>query len=388
MLTQLTHDDVLARCADLAPRLAERSARAEQLRRLTPETVDELVALELLPMVVPTELGGHGLGMTTLAHSTRLLAHGCAASAWTISFLVMHSWLLAKFPVEARREFFSPERPWALAPAPLAPTGTLRPVDGGFVVSGRWEWATAVHHSDWVMVHAVQTEPEFTTRFVVVPIADAQVDDVWHTSGMCATGSDTVRLDEVFVPEHRAVPASELFAGSTPLSGDGLAGLPVAPMLALMASAPALGAAERAADLYRHRIAARILAYSLGDRAVDQPATHVRLGVVTSDLAAARHHWDAAIAELDAAAGRDPMSVERRMALRLAAAATVRSARSIVGTIAEGAGASVYFAQSPFQRFQRDLEVLKGHVIFDWDRTAQLAGRVALGLPLQPTDMV
>ncbi|MEZ5248450.1 MAG: hypothetical protein R2713_04275 [Ilumatobacteraceae bacterium] len=35
-----------------------------------------------------------------------------------------------------------PERPWALAPAPLAPTGTLRPVDGGFVVSGRWEWAT------------------------------------------------------------------------------------------------------------------------------------------------------------------------------------------------------------------------------------------------------
>ncbi|MEZ5248451.1 MAG: hypothetical protein R2713_04280 [Ilumatobacteraceae bacterium] len=78
-----------------------------------------------------------------------------------------------------------------------------------------------------------------------------------------------MRLDEVFVPEHRAVPASELFAGSTPLSGDGLAGLPVAPMLALMASAPALGAAEQAADLYRDRIAARILAYSLGDRAVD-----------------------------------------------------------------------------------------------------------------------
>lgn len=358
------------------------------MRRLTPETIDELVALDLLPMVVPTELGGHGLGMTTLAHSTRLLAHGCAASAWTISFLVMHSWLLAKFPVAARREFFSPERPWALAPAPLAPTGTLRPVDGGFVVSGRWEWATAVHHSDWVMVHAVQAEPEFTTRFVVVPIAEAQVDDVWHTSGMCATGSDTVRLDDVFVPEHRAVPASELFAGSTPLAGDGLAGLPVAPMLALMASAPALGAAERAADLYRDRIAARILAYSLGDRAVDQPAAHIRLGVVTSDLAAARHHWDAAITELDAAAGGSPMSVERRMALRLAAAATVRSARSIVGTIAEGAGASVYFAESPFQRFQRDLEVLKGHVIFDWDRTAQLAGRVALGLPLQPTDMV
>ena len=76
------------------------------------------------------------------------------------------------------------------------------------------------------------------------------------------------------------------------------------------------------------------------------------------------------------------------MALRLTAAATVRAARSIVGTIAEGAGASVYFNSSPFQRIQRDLEVLKGHVIFDWDRTTELAGRVALDLPVKPTDMV
>jgi len=51
-------------------------------------------------------------------------------------------------------------------------------------------------------------------------------------------------------------------------------------------------------------------------------------------------------------------------------------------------GASVYFSSSPLQRLQRDVEVLKGHVIFDWDRTAELAGRFALGFGLRPTDMV
>lgn len=386
--TPLTHDDVIERCEALAPRLAERAAEAERIRRLTPDTIDDLVELDLLPMVVPTSLGGHGLGMRTLAHSTRILGHGCTASAWTISFLVMHSWLLARFPPRARSEFFTPDRPWALAPAPLAPTGTIRPVDGGFIVSGRWEWATAVHHSDWVMVHAIQLEPELTSRFAVVPIGDVVIDDVWHTSGMCATGSDTVRLDEVFVPADRALVSSELLMGSEPAAGDGLAGLPVAPMLALMASAPAIGAAERCTELYRARVAERVLAYSLGDRAVDQPGTHMRLGAVTSDLAATRDHWDASIDALDRAAGCGEMSVERRMALRLAAAATVRSSRSIIGAIADGAGASVYFESSPFQQFQRDLEVLKGHVIFDWDRTTQLAGRVTLGLPLKPTDMV
>ena len=56
--------------------------------------------------------------------------------------------------------------------------------------------------------------------------------------------------------------------------------------------------------------------------------------------------------------------------------------------IGEGSGASVYRADSPLQRLQRDVEVLKGHVIFDWDRTTELAGRTALGIEPRPTDMI
>ena len=50
--------------------------------------------------------------------------------------------------------------------------------------------------------------------------------------------------------------------------------------------------------------------------------------------------------------------------------------------------ASVYRSDSPLQRLQRDIEVLKGHVIFDWDRTTELAGRTALGIEPRPTDMI
>lgn len=383
-----THAEMLSRAEELSLSLAERAEAAESLRRLPDTTIDDLAELDLLPMVVPTSLGGHGLGLQSLAHTARVLAHGCVASAWTSSFLVMHSWLLGKFPAEARAEFFTPSQPWALTPAPLAPTGTITATDGGYIVDGRWEWATGVHHGDWVMVHAIQAEPEFATRFVVVPLADATIEDVWHTSGMRATGSDTVVLDDVFVPEHRAVPAEQLFVGGEPLEGDGMARLPAIQVLALVAAAPALGAAERAVDLYRERVADRVLAYSLGDRAVEQPAAQMRLGSAMSDLAMVRTQWDAAVEELASYTGRGDVPLDRRAALRLAAAATVRGARSVINTIAEGAGASVYFDASPFQRLQRDVEVLKGHAIFDWDRATELAGRVALGLPQQPTDMV
>ena len=76
-------------------------------------------------------------------------------------------------------------------------------------------------------------------------------------------------------------------------------------------------------------------------------------------------------------------------ACALGAAEVVHTARRILDdTIMPSAGGSSYFESSPLQRMQRDLEVLKGHAMFDWDRVAQLAGRVALDLPLAKTDLI
>jgi hypothetical protein len=82
------------------------------------------------------------------------------------------------------------------------------------------------------------------------------------------------------------------------------------------------------------------------------------------------------------------MAPVERGAVRLAAASTVRMARAAISTVCEGTGASVYAVGSPLQRLQRDVEVLEGHVIFDWDRTAELAGRLELGFEPRPTDLL
>jgi alkylation response protein AidB-like acyl-CoA dehydrogenase len=386
-MSTLETDEFLRRCAALVPDLEARATEAEELRCLPDATLDAARQQDLLRVVVPTSLGGHGLGLDALAQGTRLLAHGCPATAWTLSFLMLHGWLLSKLPAQGRQELFA-AGPVVLAPAPLAPTGSVTVEDGGYRLSGRWEWATGVAHADWVLVHAVQAEPEFTTRFLVVPRGEVEVDDVWFTSGMRATGSNTVRIEDRFVPEHRTLEARTLLDGAGPVAGDGLAQHPVPPVLALVAAAPALGAAEAAVTLFKQRLSERVLAYSLGDRAREQPAAQVRLATAISDLTAARVRWDAAIADLQSASAEGLADEDLRVSTRLAAAATVRAARSVISTVCDGAGASVYFSTSPLQRLQRDVEVLKGHVIFDWDRTAELAGRHALGFALRPTDLV
>lgn len=256
----MNRDEFVARCEILSGPLAQRAVEAEELRRLPEATLADAHAADLMRVVVPRSLGGHGLGLDALAHGTRAMARGCPASAWTLSFLMLHGWLLSKLPGEARDELFA-GGVVPLAPAPLAPTGTIEPTTGpegaeGYRLSGRWEWATGVSHADWVLVHAVQTEPRFSTRFLVLPIDEVEVEDVWFTSGMAATGSNTVTVTDRFVPVHRSVDARALMYGegqgavaADEVDDDGLGNLAVPPVLALVASAPALGAAEAAVDV-------------------------------------------------------------------------------------------------------------------------------------------
>ena len=107
-----------------------------------------------------------------------------------------------------------------------------------------------------------------------------------------------------------------------------------------------------------------------------------------SDLASTRAGWDAAIAAVLAGSVEGTPSAQLRVDTKLAAAATVRSARRIIERRRRGLGGQrlpVEPARS--SACSRDVETLKGHVIFDWDRTAELAGRVTLGSALRPTDM-
>ena len=66
---------------------------------------------------------------------------------------------------------------------------------------------------------------------------------------------------------------------------------PTLPVLAFVAAAPALGAAERAVELFRTRARDRVLAFTLGERQIDQPAAQIRLSTALATVRAARYPW-------------------------------------------------------------------------------------------------
>ena len=98
--------------------------------------------------------------------------------------------------------------------------------------------------------------------------------------------------------------------------------------------------------------------------------------------------WRSSLDQIvDAYESRRGMDVVQRVAIRQNASRVARLAAEILQQITASSGGSSYFESSPLQRMQRDVEVIKSHAVMDWDRGAQLVGKVALGLTLDKTDM-
>ncbi|OBI71958.1 acyl-CoA dehydrogenase [Mycobacterium sp. E740] len=376
--------------AEFVARLAKRAPQAERLRRLPPETIDELTASNLTDLLVPARYGGLQAPLPAILDPVRRMAHGCASTAWTVGFYILHNWMLALFDERAQDEAFA-VRPF-LAPAPLAPTGRGLPVEGGIGLSGRWSWATGVMHGNWIIVGALcGADDEIYPALALLPIDEVVIDDVWHTDGMRATGSNDVVISDAFVPQHRLARVSDIYGGTAPgaaLHDADTYRWPMVPALALLAAMPALGSAERVAEIYAERLSERVLAYE-GVMQKDKPIAQARLGEAEVRLRALRGLLADTVGELETVvATGDPVPRPVRGAARMAAAHIVHESREVIGLLLEASGASAHFVDNPLQRIKRDVDVLAGHVIFDYDTSRELAGALRLGMKVSRTAMV
>lgn len=375
---------------EFVARLAERADEAERLRRLPAATVKDFKQTDLFRLLLPARFGGIQASFPELLAPIRRMAHGCASSAWTLGFYALHNWMLSLFDPQAQEEVFASGP--VLAPAPLAPTGRGSQADGGVRLTGRWSWATGAMDADWMIVGAlIERQDRIDPALVVVPADEIEVADVWHTAGMRGTGSHDVIITDVFVPEHRIVGVADIYGGTAPgAQAHGVATYrwPLVPALALTASMPVLGAAERVTELFAHGLGGRVLAYS-GVAQKDQPAAQIRLGDARVRLRALR----ALVTETAEEIEQIIVSGERvrrstRANARLAAAYTVHQCRSLIADLMEASGASAHFLSNPLQRAKRDVDIASGHVVFDYDMSRELAGALAIGAKISPIAMV
>jgi alkylation response protein AidB-like acyl-CoA dehydrogenase len=209
---------VLERARRLIPRLAERAATATERRTLPPETIAEYHDTGILRVLQPRRFGGMQARFSLFSRIAEELSWGCASSGWVYAVLAEHQWILAQYPERAQIDVWGDD-PLAVVSSSLAPRAKAEPVaGGGWRLSGRYTFSSGCDHAQWAILGAFLGEigdPRHIA-YLMVPLSEVEIVDDWHVLGLAGTGSKSLILRDVFVPEHRVVMVADLFAGTPP----------------------------------------------------------------------------------------------------------------------------------------------------------------------------
>ena len=207
----------LERARRLIPLLAERAPAANAARQLPPETIAEYHAAGILRILQPKRFGGMQGRFSLFSRIVEELTYGCASSAWVYAVLAEHQWIIAQYPEAAQIDVWGSD-PLAVAASSLAPRAAGKRLAGGWRLSGGYPFSSGCDYAQWAIIGAFLGElgdPRHIA-YLLVPLAEVEILDDWKVLGLAGTGSKSLILHDVFVPHHRCVMVSDLFAGTPP----------------------------------------------------------------------------------------------------------------------------------------------------------------------------
>ena len=208
---------MLERARALIPRLAERAPAATAARQVPAETIAEYREAGILRILQPRRFGGMEGRFSLFSRIVEELTYGCASSAWVYAVLAEHQWILAQYPEAAQLDVWGDD-PEAVASSSLAPRAAAKRAAGGWRLSGQYSFSSGCDHAQWAILGAFLGEAGDPRHiaYLLVPLADTEIVDDWQVLGLAGTGSKSLVLRDVFIPEHRVVMVSDLFAGTPP----------------------------------------------------------------------------------------------------------------------------------------------------------------------------
>jgi len=373
----LTGTDLWQKAEALLPKLRERAARCEELRRLPDETLRDFHDARLFRIHQPRRVGGAELEFAAVVTYGALFARACASSAWNWVNFAAHHMMLGMFPPKAQDAIWGRSPDALIASSFVFPAGKARKVKDGYVLSGRWPFSSGVDPSEWNMLAGLarlddNLPPE--QRIFLLERSQYKVIDNWFAAGLRGTGSKDVEVSEQFVPDHLTLAVADTKGGPTPgsaLNPGPLYQIPVFALFPYMLSGVALGIAEGLIDDYKPGAGKMT-----GARVAEIQSTQIRLGEATAYARASRL---VQLANCREAEEKLP-DMKTKARYRLEGAYAVDWALRAVDVMFGLYGASGLYESGPVPRAFRDAHAVKQHFSFNTDIAGTTYGRVALGL--------
>lgn len=199
--------ELIAKAEALQPALRERAVKCAEDRRIPEETIKDFQDAGFFKMLQPEQWGGYAMDPQVFYAVQLKVAEACMSSGWVLGVVAVHNWQLGLFDDQAARDVWSDDAS-TLISSSYAPVGKVTRVEGGFKLSGQWGFSSGSEHCEWAFLGAVVPEEGApfdmrNYRTFLVPRADYEIIDTWRVVGLQGTGSQDIKVADVFVPEHR-----------------------------------------------------------------------------------------------------------------------------------------------------------------------------------------
>ena len=356
----------------IGPQFAEGAAERDAADIFVAGHYDVLKEHKVFSALIPSELGGGGVRHSAMCAFLRQLAHYCSSTALALS---MHQHLVAAAvynhahgrPGRKLLEQVSAAEVVLVSTGAndwMESNGAAVRADGGFLVSARKPFASGSPKGGVLVTSAPFEDPAEGWQVLHFPVpftaADVSLADDWRTLGMRATGSHSVILDKVFVPDEAIVlrrtrgrfhPAWNVI-------------LTVAQPLIMSVYA---GVAEAAAAI----------GHDLAKKRGSDPTVTYLLGELTNHLTTVQLAVDDMVrlaSDLDFVSGLD---ITNAILVRKTIAA--EHVLATVEKALEAAGGAGFYRKTGLERLLRDAHGAQFHPLAA-KRQHRFTGRVALGL--------
>ncbi len=353
--------------------------RNEAQRHLSAEVAQAFAEHGLYRIAAPKDVLGSEMDPLTQVETIEAIAQADGSAAWNLMIGIESFGLVAPGFSHCMELI---EDPMVVMCSSTAAVGRADKVQGGYRVSGRWQFVSGCHNSAifgatvrvWQDGTLVEDIPN---RYAVLTLPDWKILDTWHTGGLCGSGSHDVVVDDAFVPDRQLIAPIGGTKHSSPLLN-----FPLGARLAYNKVGIAWGLAQAGIDAFVELAEGKTPRFSArglrerprAQRAVAEAQVRFLSGralvvqLLEQMWSLVREHRH--------------ISGKQRAMFQLACSDSVKGCIQAVETVAEAAGTTANQKGHPLERILRDIRVVGQHTTVAAHHIED-AGRILLGLPAQ-----
>ncbi len=380
--------EVLDRIRDSADELRSGADESERLGRLSDDVAKSLKRSGIIRLLQRTKYDGYEAHPREFAETVMRTASIYGSAGWVGGIVGVHPWQLAFADPRVQDEVLgSDSDTWQASP--YMPAGIAIPVDGGYRMTGRWQFSSGTDFCDWIFLGAMvggdDGKPVMPPvgLHVILPRSDYEIiEDSWDVVGLRGTGSKDIVVTDAFIPDYRVMKSQDVIDGVAAKEygvTETLYRMPWSTMFPLGITSATIGICEgvlaAGIDYQRERVGAA------GTRIKDDPYVLHALGEAAAEIDAARQQllsnvdriWD--LVDAGKEVDFEARATARRNQIRSAWRA-VRAADEVF----DRSGGNALRMDNPLQRFWRDAHAGLHHAIHVTSTPYHAAALSSLGV--------